>query len=385
MQWNDRLVSIIVLCYQNQSQLRPTLESVLKQNYARLEIILTDDSSDTFDTQVWTEWINTRKRENIENVIVRRNNINLGTVRNLQKALEVMNGDYYMTISSGDIFSTNNAVSVLMLYAAHNNHEELIVMGKAVHCDENYQIKNDILPASDYAVLKERNAKALFRRLIYRCCVTAISSLHRKDFVEVVDGYDTAYRYYEDYPTYLRMARKGFTPLFVDKVITLHSMNGIANNADSVDIKIVKGFHHDREVLYQKDLKPYLHGQPQSVIKRLTIRREALQNQYLWTLWKKNTNGQNAILLLQHPWLLFFSLPKGEKAIQRIFRSGIWCLVLLSLLKSSQILNGTFDMLSEYILLLGCIIGFIAFTIYRVVVFLTEIRNSWRKAVTENN
>ena len=385
MRWNDQLVSVIILCYQNQGQLRPTLESVLKQNYARLEIILADDSSDTFDACVWENWINRNKEKNIENIVVFRNDVNLGTVKNLRKALSVMHGAYYMTISAGDIFYTNDVISTLMIHAAHNNHRELVIMGKAVHCDSNYQLKNDILPESDYAILRDRDSNALFRRLIYRCCVTAVSSMHRKDFAEIVEGYDTDYRYYEDYPSYLRMARKGFTPLFVDKIVTLHVMDGIANNADTATVEAVKGFYNDRELLYQKDIRPFLQGQPRNVIKKLTLRREMYQNQYLWTLWKKYTDIQRAFLILHHPWFFYFSLPKGLKTIERLFRGGVFCLLFLALLKSSGALHGTLDMLVEYLLLGGCMVGLLSQVVYRSFALFFLTRSAWRKAAAGSN
>lgn len=87
MAWNDRLVSVIVLCYQNESQLQPTLESIIKQDYARIEIIISDDGSDEFDINKWKIWCSSNGNRNIKNVRVLRRPINQGTVKNLRKAL----------------------------------------------------------------------------------------------------------------------------------------------------------------------------------------------------------------------------------------------------------------------------------------------------------
>lgn len=381
MLWNEHLVTVVILSYQNQEQLKPTLESVLKQNYARLEIILADDSSDDFDVNDWDNWIRKKKQNNIENIIVMRNDINLGTVKNLRRALSVMNGAYYMTLSSGDVFYTNEAISILMMYAFKNDHRELVIMGQAVHCDKEYQIKNHILSESDYAILRERDTREFFSRLIHRCCVTAVSSMHRKDFPELVDAYDTAYKYYEDYPSYLRMARKGFTPLFVEKVITLHVLGGIANNADSFSKEAIQDFHEDRELLYRKDIRPYLEGQPKSIIHKLKMRRETLQYQYLWALWRRSTDKQHVFMILQHPWTFYFGLRKGLRTIERIFRLEIFSLLLLSLLKSSNLLSGIFGMLTVNLLLAVCAFGAASQTIYRAYGLFFETRRLWRKAV----
>lgn len=378
MEWNDRLVSVIVLCYQNEFQLQPTLESIIKQDYARIEIIISDDGSDEFDINKWKIWCSSNGNKNIENVRVLRRPINQGTVKNLRNALHEIRGDYYMILFPGDCLYETSSISMLMMCAALNKHRELLIMGKAVDSDSSYCLRNEILSDDDYNMLKTRNAKTLFQRLISGCCITEISSLHRRDFPELVDGYDTDYRYYEDYPTYIRMSRKGITPLFIDKIITLHLVG--ENGSDRIDTR-VKGidddYFSDRELIYQKEIKPYLHGQPLNVVAELAVQHEELRSQHISNLMRETGKRQRFFMIFKHPGRLFFYQQKGILLIERLFRISIWSLLFLSLLKSSHLLSGVLDLIIECVLLSFSLIGIMASLIHRFIWIANDVRRIW--------
>lgn len=389
MNWNVKLVTTIVLCYQNTlQQIQKTLQSIFEQVYPRIEIIIADDGSTGFDRGTLVNWIEINKSNCIQQVHVLHLEQNQGTVRNLRNALEYMNGEYYMTLGAADVLAKNDVISHMMMIAALFQYKDLLITGRACHVNDEYKDAKDILSSEDYSVMRKRDTQALYSRLFYRCCIATVATLYRRDFASVCDAYDVSYYYYEDYPSFLRMARKGITPLFLNKLITLHPEGGIANGAVNKDIETVKKFYQDRELLYKKEIKPYLKSQTKYTKIQLKIRRDKLKAQYLWDLWKRSNYRQRLVLIQKHPWRLFFSLKKGDVFRGRLFRMGIGCLLLLSVFSASGLTYGSVvNNIIEITLLLGTILGCITNILYLGFDGCMKIRSLYRTIIinTEKN
>lgn len=382
MQWNDKLVSIIVLCYQNtQQQIRNSLTSIFEQTYPRIEVVISDDGSSVFDMRTLKKWIDQNKPDRFKRTLVLHNEENQGTVRNLKNALQRIQGDYYMTVGAGDTLAKDNVITSMMLYASVFHYQDLLITGKAVHIDEKLDKRTSILNAGDYVVLRQRDAQELFSRLVYRCCIATTATLYRRDFPQIVDAYDEGYCYYEDYPAFLRMARKGITPLFIDKLITFHPMGGIANGAGNLDLKVTETFHRDRERLYQLEIKPYLKQQSHYTKTQLKVRRDRLEYRYLWELWGKYDYRKRIMLMIKHPWRLFWSLPKGIAMLGRIFRGGVFCLLMLSLFQASSLFSGRLAECFEWLMLAGAVVGCLANVIYWGYDACVQLKTAYRNIV----
>lgn len=89
-------VSVIVPTFNRANYLKVAIESVLKQKYKNLEIIITDNAS-TDNT------IEIVKAFNDERIIYYRNPENIGIARNHNKALELCTGEYIQLFSDDDI------------------------------------------------------------------------------------------------------------------------------------------------------------------------------------------------------------------------------------------------------------------------------------------
>ena len=81
------LVTVIIFSYNNLKYLRQAIDSVLMQDYEQIQLIVSDDGSAHFDLQAVRQYIERKKRDNIKEYLVRTNGRNLGTVRQLNRAL----------------------------------------------------------------------------------------------------------------------------------------------------------------------------------------------------------------------------------------------------------------------------------------------------------
>ncbi|MBR3352187.1 MAG: glycosyltransferase family 2 protein [Lachnospiraceae bacterium] len=101
------LVSIIVPVYKTEKYLRKCIDSILKQDYQNIEIIIIDDGSPDNSGRICDEY---EKKDNRIKVIHQKNTGLSGT-RNL--GIDVSKGDYMMFIDSDD-YIDESMVSYLM-------------------------------------------------------------------------------------------------------------------------------------------------------------------------------------------------------------------------------------------------------------------------------
>ncbi len=257
MAWNDKLVSVIILTYNCLDMLPRALDSVFSQDYPRIEIIISDDGSKDFDRESIETYIEQYKTPNIERTCIVRSEENTGTVKNLRRALEVMQGDYYINFGSDDALFSNTVISDFIYTFCVRGWKPLLVTGlTAMYGTIDYKMYRGSIPTKqDVSVLVKEDPAATLNALASRCVVSTVSTCYRRDFPEKVGAYDTIYKYYEDYPSFLRMARKGYTPVFIDRLMTKHAPGGVANG--SVDKEISKRFFDDRKLMWKTEFEPY--------------------------------------------------------------------------------------------------------------------------------
>lgn len=381
--WHEKRVSIIVTTYKNWRLLERSLNSIFCQDHKNIEIIVTDDGTEGFDTEYVQSLIDQNGTDHIQSVHILHSETNTGTVKNLLRGLSVMTGDYYMTFGADDMLADPKVLSTMLRYAELYKWEPLAITGQLVLCDDKMKPTGVALTEQDKAVLKSRDASLLFSTLVYRCCIATVATMYRRDFPQVVDAYDTDYCYYEDYPTFLRMARKGVTPLFIDRKISLHAGGGIANGAAHKDEAITRRFYQDRELLYRREIKPYLSEQPRMVKTLLTQRRRSLKRQFLWELYSIYDEKQRKKLILTSPWTLYWALGKGQIMRDKLTKIGVTCLALACSVRASGLFSGLVGMMIEGLCGLVAIGGISVFVCWHVFNFCVQCKEIWLKALQQ--
>ena len=129
------LFSVIILSYKNLQYIEDTIKSVIDQDYKDIELIIADDCSDGIDLNKFKKYIDINNNGNIKNVIIYKNKMNLGIVKNINKALLVANGNYIKIIDSDDYFYSKNVLSNVADY--FNNNDSIIITTKFLQCDIN--------------------------------------------------------------------------------------------------------------------------------------------------------------------------------------------------------------------------------------------------------
>ena len=97
----EKLISVIIPIYKVEQYLDECVESIIKQTYKNLEIILVDDGSPDGCPQMCDEWA--RKDERIR--VVHKKNGGLSSARNA--GLDVATGEYVSFVDSDDFIATD--------------------------------------------------------------------------------------------------------------------------------------------------------------------------------------------------------------------------------------------------------------------------------------
>ncbi len=367
MAWNDKLVSVIILTYNGLDMLPRALDSVFSQDYPRIEIIISDDGSEDFDKESVEKYIEQYKTPNIERTCIVRSEENTGTVKNLRRALEVMQGDYYINFGSDDSLFSNTVISDYIYTFCVRGWKPLLVSGMtAMYGTMDYKMYKGSIPTrQDIAVLVKEDPMATLNALASRCIVSTVSTCYRRDFPEKVGAYDTIYKYYEDYPSFLRMARKGYTPVYIDRIMTKHAPGGVANGG--VNKEVAKGFYEDRKRMWKTEFEPYKDMFSQAAIAGNQERRTLERN-----IYRRNTGAGKAVgffrrIIEEINNFLIKRAKKGSHYFQLASLFGIFFIAVWLLPFDDAVLRSFFLAVSS--------IATISFVLFDLAVLFVKLKN----------
>lgn len=204
------LVSCIIPSYNN-NKIFDAINSVLNQDYPRIELIITDDGSKDFSEKKVINYIINNRRKNIEseNIIIHSENI--GTVKNLNCAYDVAKGDYYITLAADDIFYDETVISKIVDRFLETN-EDLIVCSR-LRCDIGLN-PIEVLP-TDLELEKikkldtpEKQYKS-FITFDFFDIASGSAMYFSKDFFRKYGKYNEKYKLWEDGPKLVDYVKTG--------------------------------------------------------------------------------------------------------------------------------------------------------------------------------
>ena len=307
------LFSILVLCYKNQELLFGMLDSIFRQDYPRIQLVVSDDGSEDFDVEQVQKYIEMHKRSNIVDVIVRKNPQNMRTVRHIDLAWSFVTGDYAVFTAADDRFCGTDTVSAYVEQFL-SNPEKVWLVAKCSVTSADYKKHLHYLPTeADEPFFRMNDAQRLFSRWSRRGMAIPCCMAFRKDAVDMICGFDRDYQFLEDWPVVLKLLRSGHAPIFFEQVTALHSAGGVTNSNQRYGKEIRRLFYEDKYTIFRKEVKPYFHLlTPEDKKAFHQYQREIMARHYFFYIdWPDTSVGQKIRLLLAKPiraWWLFENL-----------------------------------------------------------------------------
>lgn len=371
------LISVLVLCYKNRNLLNGMLDSIMKQTYSNIQLIVSDDGSEDFNVDEVERYIKSKNSNNIKNLIVRRNIENMGTVRHINKALSFAKGEYIIFTAADDRFQNAN-VFTRYVELFEENREKVWLVGSINIMTPDYKKSIYIAPTdADKPYFNKNDARALFSRWSRRGLALPCGMAFRKEVFDIIGGIDLDYVYSEDLPLILKLLREGYAPIYMQEVVAVHSAGGVTNSNQRYGIEVRKKFFDDKELVYQKEVKPYINLLFKEDLECLKSYRKEIhyRNYFLQINWKSASLLKKCLYLFNFQcfiWVLEAAFTRYEKYL----RKPIMLLISQGCFLSSvfYINNGAYDIINKIYQIWGYINFSIGLLLFFLVLFLVPFR-----------
>lgn len=248
------LISVLILSYNNQQYILETIDSVLMQDYFNIEIIIADDGTEDFDKNFYEEYIKKNKGNNINNFLIYTNKVNLGTVKNINKAIRLSKGKYIKPIASDDALYSKTILSQVVEY--FEKQQSLIITTKIQVCDynlEEVEWSSKKMDAYEEKLLKKYEDGEFFKSLAWKCWIEAAGIFFRKEFFDVFGLFDESYKLIEDWPMWLKITRDDNKIDYFNIISTKYRLG----SGVSTQKKVNSLFENDQIKCYEKEILPY--------------------------------------------------------------------------------------------------------------------------------
>jgi glycosyltransferase involved in cell wall biosynthesis len=157
------LVSIGLAVYNGEQYIRQAIESLLAQDYANYELIISDNASNDRTGEICLEYRDSR-------IKYYRNPYNLGAIANFNRVFELSSGEYFMWASHDDY---RNTTYISKCLESFGKSDKIVLVGTECDC----------VDAKDNLVLIDRSLStiglSIFQRFIKYKSILHAPSKHR--------------------------------------------------------------------------------------------------------------------------------------------------------------------------------------------------------------
>lgn len=223
---DNPLVSVVILVYNGEATLAATIESVLNQTYANLEIIIADDCSTDHSREVIESYTDSRIRPLYSEC-------NRGICGNSNRATSLMRGKYYTLIAQDDLWKPDKIEKQVSFMEEHPSYAQCFARYDVIN--EQGEIINDTDAGRPfYPPLLENYPQHEFTRLLFERGnrMGALTAMLRADIPSVRAGYRYSLIQNQDFDLWLRSSLYGGTYIFGEKLASYRRFTQGTNLSD---------------------------------------------------------------------------------------------------------------------------------------------------------
>lgn len=243
---NKPLVSIVVPCYNHEMYLYDCLESVRKQSYKKIELIIIDDCSQDSSWEIIQSYV-IKFKNSMYAIEAKRNETNLGITKTLNSLLKLAHGNLIKPLASDDYLDADCISSFVHESINNENINIFISNGYNVYEDSSYY-KNKIIN-NHYSSAPNFNDGNLFERIYLE------NFIFSPGVVIIKKVYDD-YGYYdensgiEDLDFFLKVTSNGNTIIkYIDKKLVFYRIH---ENSASSSINFKKNIEKNKKYYFKR-------------------------------------------------------------------------------------------------------------------------------------
>lgn len=210
------LVSVVVVTYNFEEVVIETLESIKNQTYPRIELVITDDNSTDRTIEICKEWLEKNKNR-FENIIILESKKNNGPTKNYNIGLRASTGEWIKYISD-DIMDSNFIEDAIKIASSNLNIEILFSQCKSFFGELKNKNFGGVFPENKDLYKYELTSKEQLKYMLEGCFVAAPTNFIKKSLLEEMNYCDERYKFFEDYPLWIKILESGRELYFNNKV-----------------------------------------------------------------------------------------------------------------------------------------------------------------------
>jgi len=278
---NRFLFSIVVITYNQESLVLETLDSIYRQTFKNIELIISDDASQDSTVSVIERWLQ-KNRNRFVNTILNVNKTNLGIVKNHNVSMELYSGDFVKTLGGDDIL-LDNAVEIMYDFLV-NNPSARFCSSKILSFYKK-GMENVIFDSVPKERLIKKIAGAdqaeMLKLILRENFVPAPGTFFRRSLLEDYGHVDESFELIEDWPQWIKFILNGEKIYFLDKPTVLYRVHKKSVNASAFNTGNTK-YYSDILKVYKNYILPNVDRLPLpdaiSAVTRAKIYSELLKN-----------------------------------------------------------------------------------------------------------
>lgn len=206
------LVSVVVITYNSSSTVLETLESIKKQTYENIELIISDDCSTDNTQSVVTHWLE-NNTSLFKRTVFTSTLKNGGPAVNCNNGIKESNGEWFKLIAADDLLLPNCIMQNVEYVKKHINTQILISKMLCFRgCEDVVLSQNDV-----NLNFWKLTRKQQYHMMLLDNWITAPSQFIRKDVWERLNGFDESIPFIEDYPFWIKAYQSGINFDFLDE------------------------------------------------------------------------------------------------------------------------------------------------------------------------
>jgi alpha-1,3-rhamnosyltransferase len=229
----DLLVSIIVITYNSSKYVIETLESAKNQSYKNIELIISDDCSTDNTIALCTQWLEENKAVFV-NIEIITTEVNTGIPANCNRGVKSSKGHWIKLIAGDDILK-KECVTLNINHILKNDKIKIVFS----NCELFQMIGTKF--QSMYTQPKEEqkkwfncDAESQYLQLLKNNFNwTTPTSFINRSFLKEIDLYDERFPFFEDYPLWLKITKKGFQLYYFDEITVLYRQSASITRVDN--------------------------------------------------------------------------------------------------------------------------------------------------------
>lgn len=234
------LVTVYILIYKDMSRLQELLQSVADQTYENIELLISDDGSPNMTQEELIEAVKPYI-DRYSNIIINKNEQNLGTVRHINGIIPKANGKILCGIAGDDRFFDSKVIEEVVRFFADNESIDIVTSKRF---DEGTATEQPIKKMQ--SILK--NDFEAYRKVMFRATpsISGAGTFFRKELFEQYGNFPEEFKLVEDASYFTKLIAQGVRFGFLDRITIRHGAGGVSDKKAVPNLLFVK----DMDYLY---------------------------------------------------------------------------------------------------------------------------------------